>query len=461
MKNIKKYTILVVIFLIIVISGLFIRNLKNNTKSEDISVGSVSLHIETYLAGKNQPTHPNVIKFNKKWNGYKYWMGYTPYPNADGEEENPSITVSNDLYKWETPKGLANPIANNEETGCEELKDSQLIYREDLDRLEMWYLGRVSSNLGGDGKTLLLFRKVSNDGINWSKYKVMREFKYVSPAIIWDGEKYKCWGIGFEGQGTEGIFDYMESKDGVNWTKPVHCKIANKSDNLNMWHGNVTYNNEYGYYELVYTNLSNQNIYYAKSKDGYNFSNNKSILNNDSKWGSFYRPTLLYDNGKYYIFYGVVDKDNRWFISMSTGEKLNNLVGINSDDITKMSGEPIELQVDNADKQQVFKEKLSEYKKVFFRIELLIFIPIIYILIVLLKRKSSLEIMQIYYVVILIGIIISSLYLAKRINFSSNISILIGIIMGIIQGYIISSSSICIDIFVCGKRYFNKLFSCK
>ena len=146
---------------------------------------------------------------------------------------------------------------------------------------------------------------------------------------------------------------------------------------------------------------------------------------------------------------------------MSTGEKLNNLVGINSDDISKMSGKPIELQVDNVDKEQVFKENLSEYKKVFFRIELLIFIPIIYILIVLLKRKSSLEIMQIYYVVILIGIIISSLYLAKRINFSSNISILIGIIMGIIQGYIISSSSICIDIFVCGKRYFNKLFSCK
>ena len=63
-------------------------------------------------------------------------MGYTPYPNGDGEEENPSIAVSKDMYKWETPKNLANPIANNEETGCNELKDSQLIYRDDLDRLE-------------------------------------------------------------------------------------------------------------------------------------------------------------------------------------------------------------------------------------------------------------------------------------------------------------------------------------
>ena len=113
-------------------------------------------------------------------------MGYTPYPDADGEEENPSIAASNDMYKWETPKNLANPIADNEETGCNELKDSQLIYRDDLDRLEMWYLGRISKNLGGDGETLLLFRKTSKDGINWSKYQVIRKFKYVSPAIIWD-----------------------------------------------------------------------------------------------------------------------------------------------------------------------------------------------------------------------------------------------------------------------------------
>ena len=71
----------------------------------------------------------------------------------------------------------------------------------------MWYLGRVSKNLGGDGETLLIFKKTSKDGINWSIYQVMREFKYVLPAIIWNREKYCVWGIGFEGQGTKGVFD--------------------------------------------------------------------------------------------------------------------------------------------------------------------------------------------------------------------------------------------------------------
>ena len=222
-------------------------------------------------------------------------MGYTPYPNGDGEEENPSIAASNDMYKWETPKNLANPIADNEETGCNELKDSQLIYRDDLDRLEMWYLGRISKNLGGDGETLLLFRKTSKDGINWSKYQVIREFKYVSPAIIWDGEKYCVWGIGFEGQGTKGVFDYFESKDGVNWSDPVHCKIGNDSKTLDMWHGNVTYNEKLKCYELVYIPTSNQEIYYTTSKDKINFDKAKTIVENDGTWTRLYRPTLLFE----------------------------------------------------------------------------------------------------------------------------------------------------------------------
>jgi len=148
--------IIIVIFFIALSTLQFsIKNLKLYNEN----LGHISLYIETYLAGKNQLTHPNVIKFDKPWHGYKYWMGYTPYPNADGEEENPSIAASNDMYKWETPKNLANPIADNEETGCNELKDSQLIYRDDLDRLEMWYLGRISKNLGGDKDNIFKYSR--------------------------------------------------------------------------------------------------------------------------------------------------------------------------------------------------------------------------------------------------------------------------------------------------------------
>lgn len=72
--------------------------------------GSTALDIKTYFAGRNQPTHPNVISFDTPWHGYRYYMAYTPYPYQNGFEENPCLAASNDLIHWETPAGLYNPL---------------------------------------------------------------------------------------------------------------------------------------------------------------------------------------------------------------------------------------------------------------------------------------------------------------------------------------------------------------
>ncbi len=92
------------------------------------SEGSVVLNIETYIDGKNQPTHPSVIDMGEEWNGFRYWMAYSPYPNADGGEENPCIGASNDMLHWKTPNGLYNPIAFNEETAFDELKEENISF---------------------------------------------------------------------------------------------------------------------------------------------------------------------------------------------------------------------------------------------------------------------------------------------------------------------------------------------
>ena len=429
----KKYKLILVILLFFIIISIILFNTKNN-KSYNEKLGHTSLYIETYLAGENQPTHPNVIKFDKPWNGYKYWMGYTPYPNGDGEEENPCIAVSNDMYNWETPKKLSNPIANNEETGCNELKDTELIYRDDLQRLEMWYLGRVSENLGGDGETLLLFRKTSKDGIHWSDYKVMREFKYVSPAIIWDGEKYCCWGIGFEGQGTKGVFDYFESKDGTNWSEPVHCKIGDNLKTLDMWHGNVTYNEKLKCYELVYIPMSNQEVYYTTSKDKINFDKVKVIVENDGTWTRLYRPTLLFENNQYYCIYGAIGENNENYISMSTGKNINNLKGISDKDISKTADIPMEKSKEKVS----FMEKLSEFKKIFLRLELLVFIPVLFVLGIVLNRFSKGDVNSI---ISILSILICELYMFFKIDFTSIESIIGGLVMGLIQAFIITSGT--------------------
>lgn len=336
------------------------------------------------------------------------------------------------MYKWETPKNLANPIADNEETGCNELKDSQLIDRDDLDRLEMWYLGRVSKNLGGDGETLLLFRKTSKDGINWFKYQVMREFKYVSPAIIWDGDKYCVWGIGFEGQGTKGVFDYFESKDGVNWSNPVHCKIGNDLKILDMWHGNVTYNEKLKCYELVYIPLSNQKVYYTTSKDKTNFDKSKAIVQNDSSWSYLYRPILLFDKNKYYCLYGAIHENNENYITMSVGRDIYNLKGISDDDISKMLRTPMEKLIH----RESIREKLSGFKQKFIRLELLIFIPLLYIINIIVRRYTNKDIKNISDILLLI---VCESYMFSKIDFTSIESILVGLVMGLLQVFIIIS----------------------
>lgn len=263
----------------------------------------------------------------------------------------------------------------------------------------------------------------------------MREFKYVSPAIIWDGEKYCVWGIGFEGQGTKGVFDYFESKDGVNWSGPVHCKIGNDSKTLDMWHGNVSYNEKLKCYELVYTPLSNQQVYYTTSKDKINFEKSKVIVQNDGSWNYLYRPTLLFDNDQYYCLYGAISENSENYITMSTGKDIDNLNGISDGDISKMTGIPMEKQT----QKKSLIERLSEFKKQFIRLELLIFMPLLYILDIILKRYINKDIKNI---IGILSLIICELYMFLKIDFTSIESIIVGLVMGLIQAFIINSGVI-------------------
>lgn len=427
----KKFNSRIVIICCLVLM-MFCMSACAKEKKND-SVGRVRLNIETYLAGKDQATHPAVISFEKPWNGYRYWMAYTPYPYGNGEEENPSVAVSNDLYKWETPIKMVNPIANNEETGCDELKDVHILYREDLNRIEVWYLGRVSEQLGGDGTSLTLFRKYTEDGITWSDYEVMTEVQYLSPTILWNDNKYQMWGIGFGTYGTEGTIVYQESTDGITWTTPVQCSIDGEKENLAIWHGAVTHTE--GEYKFVYVESANesQTIEFCESVDGIEFTGKKSIIQNDNKslWRNFYRPSLLNDNGQNYLFYGVVSDANEWYISMSSGESIEHLIGINEKDSTKM----IQLDSGVTDTNSLYYKvhKIYEYVRNSIRFELLFLIPIMYRLFSVMKnrRKTS-------YIICLLGsMVICMLYTFLRIQPRIPLSILAVVFTSVGEGIVV------------------------
>lgn len=60
--------------------------------------------------GDTQATHPSVLHFDEPWNGYTFWIAYSPYPEADDSKENPHILASNDGVNWVLPSGFTNPL---------------------------------------------------------------------------------------------------------------------------------------------------------------------------------------------------------------------------------------------------------------------------------------------------------------------------------------------------------------
>ena len=119
---------------------------------------------------------------------------------------------------------------------------------------------------------------------------------------------------------------------------------------------------------------------------------------------------------------------------MSTGKDINNLTGISDKDISKMADTPMEKR-----KQEVsFMERLSEFKKIFFRLELLVFIPVLFVLGIILGKKGKNNINSIISVT---SILVCESYMFLKIDFTSIESIFAGLTMGIIQAFVLNSGA--------------------
>jgi len=277
------------------------------------------LDIKTYIAGKNQLTHPSLFDFGYKRNGYRYWMAYSPYPFACGEEENPCIAVSNDLKTWTTPNGLHNPIAYNEETSCDELKDPHIVYNTATDSLEMWYLGRIDGTISS-GADLIQFRKRSADGIRWENYEVLHIINgAVSPSIIFDKGKYKYWTIKPSSGNSHGELIYAESPDGYNWSDFIKCKFNGQLQLTDIWHGAVSKDSIFRFVYVEHPTRSDR-IMYTESNDGLNWSAPIETIKKGIIRNRFYRPCILASNDSVYCVYGVVDQNNVWNLALTTSD---------------------------------------------------------------------------------------------------------------------------------------------
>ncbi|MBQ6282481.1 MAG: hypothetical protein IJK66_02965 [Bacilli bacterium] len=284
--------------------------------------------------GDNDAFHPKVISFKKKWNGYKYWMVFSPYPRGNDGKENPHIKVSNDLINWTEPVGFKNPLdgrPTNYRMGVNYNSDPHLVYNYDTDTLECYYRYVNDSN-----DKVIIYRKTTKDGVNWSKKEEIisaRRSKkdYLSPAIIYEDGIYKMWSVDRDRK-----VKYMESVDGYKYSNERTISLKYQLSTLKNWHLDVIHTDK-GYEMIVvaYTSWEDRlsmNLYYFKSNDNINYDEGIAILRPSiSSWDNkgIYRSSILYEDGMYYVFYSAMSRKMGRGIGIAYGEDISNLKGLN------------------------------------------------------------------------------------------------------------------------------------
>ena len=245
------------------------------------------LLIPTY-DGANQSVHPDIYYNSTGWNGYNYWMVFTPYANSDASLENPSILASDDSLNWEVPSGLTNPI--NSSSPASFYSDTDLVYKDGY--LYVYYRENNASS-----STFLLVQN-SSDGVNWSESQtvliVLNSSEFVSPSIVYNSNKslFEMWVVNL----TSSSIDFYNSSDGVNWSESYETDFSFLN---NIWHMNINWIEGLNEYWLIYNDLDKTVFLFGNSSNGINWTlwSKPLIQRTLSSWddGVIYRGSMLYN----------------------------------------------------------------------------------------------------------------------------------------------------------------------
>jgi hypothetical protein len=270
-------------------------------------------------------------------------MAYTPYTYSALTQENPCIAVSNDGINWTVPTGLTNPLEPYLGESSKYNSDTHLIYRSDLDRLEIWW-----RYVDDTAHTTMLKRKTSVDGVSWTSNENIftgntSTNDHMSPSVIFENGKYKMWCVA----NSPLRIKYYESTTGLDGSWSVGIDALINWGTINPWHMDVIHT-DLGYEFIIHGyedggDNNHGNLYYVFSTDLINFTMPKLILKPSYRLNSFdnqgiYRSSIVKANGIYYMFYSSVSTNNTRSISLSYGVTPTALKGLdisNDQDIAR------------------------------------------------------------------------------------------------------------------------------
>lgn len=323
-------------------SGLYLKAV-NDESNIHTSINSKSNNTEFYhnaskplLIDTGEPEyqayHPKVLNFKEAWNGYKYWMSFSPYPFGNDKYENPYILASNDMVNWVLPEGASNPVEptpENYEPKKVYNSDPHIVYNDDKKILELYWRYVDDNN-----NKVIIYRKTSNDGVKWSnKEEILNKDRtkkdFLSPAIIYENNTYKMWYVD-----RDRTVRYMESEDGKNYKNERVLNLKYPLKNLSSWHLDVIHTKK-GYEMIVvafvdWNDRNSMNLYYFNSKDNMKWNDGITILRPSVKsWDNrgIYRSSFIYENDTYYLFYSGISTNFERGIGLTSGNDISNLKG--------------------------------------------------------------------------------------------------------------------------------------
>jgi hypothetical protein len=260
------------------------------------------LSIPTY-DGSNQVVHPDIYYNESGWNGWKYWMVMTPYPNGNSSYENPSVVVSNDGNSWQVPTGLVNPLVPKPAGGYN--SDPDIIMGYD-DKLHIIYRETI-------GAAIKLFHISSTNGITWStRTEVnMNIVQYLSPSLISENSGYTMFVVNYENVGY--VWKLTSSDIVSGFINADQCRIYDLPNGKYPNHIEVCKVNN-TYYAVITTVTGDGGVnainYFAISSDGINFYTRSTPLFNYGVIGQFdsgllYRSTLIPNDYGFDLWYSA------------------------------------------------------------------------------------------------------------------------------------------------------------
>lgn len=282
------------------------------------------LIIRKYIEKKLKAAHPKALFFKDGWNGYKYWLGITPYPYTNDDYENPQILVSNNGINFIPLSGCKSPLfIPGDVSKGGHYSDIHLNFVNNTMELYFRYNPGKKENNSADNKKNYIYVTKSTDGKVWTEKKLVlssktfkRNCAYLSPIINYDEEKYKIWFTNYDGN-----LYYTETNNWIYFKELQLCKFKNRDPNLKIWHQDLI-KTDLGY-EFVCCAYKKsqikQNLYYSYSKDGVNFEQLKLIMQPSKNKADFdnktlYRPSLLKINGIYMLYYSAMSRERKWGI---------------------------------------------------------------------------------------------------------------------------------------------------